>query len=47
MSDIGMTVISHPDEYSHVYEAKETVVLKAIATVFKEKHIGANETIDR
>jgi hypothetical protein len=47
MSDIGMTVISHPDEYSHVYEAKETVVLKAIATVFKEKHIGANVTIDR
>jgi len=47
MGDIGMTVISHPDEYSHVYEAKEVVVLNAIATVFKEKHIGANVTIDR
>ena len=47
MGDIGMTVISKPDEYSHVYEAKETVILQAVATVLKEKHIGTNVTIDR
>jgi len=44
---IGRAVILKPDEYSHVYEAKEKVVLQAIANVFKEKHIGANVTIDR
>lgn len=44
---IGRVVILKPDEYSHVYEAKEKVVLQAIANVFKEKHIGANVTIDR
>ena len=43
----GGVVILKPDEYSHVYEAKETIVLQAIANVFKEKHIGANVTIDR
>jgi len=40
-------VISKPDEYSHVYEAKETIILQAVANVFKEKHIGTNVTIDR
>ena len=38
---IGRVVISKPDEYTHVYEAKETVILKAIAGVFKEKNIGS------
>jgi hypothetical protein len=47
VSNLGGVVISKPDEYSHVYEAKETVVLQAVANVFKEKHIGANVTIDR
>jgi len=47
ISNMGGVVILKPDEYSHVYEAKEKVVLQAIANVFKEKHIGANVTIDR
>jgi hypothetical protein len=42
----GSTVISKPDEHTHVYEAKEKVVLKAIAGVLKEKDIGSNVTID-
>jgi hypothetical protein len=46
-ADIGRVVISKPDEYAHVYEAKETVILRAIAGVFKEKNIGANVTIDQ
>ena len=44
---IGMVVISKPDEYSHLYEANEKIILKAIAGVFKEKNIGANVTIDQ
>jgi len=34
---IGRVVISKPDEYSHLYEANEKIILKAIARVFKEK----------
>ncbi len=45
--EYGRSVILKPDEYSHVYEAKETVILKAIADVFKEKNIGTNVTIDQ
>jgi len=44
---IGRVSISKPDEYTHVYEAKETIILRAIAGVFKEKNIGANVTIDQ
>ena len=44
---IGRVVISKPDEYAHVYEAKETVILRAIAGVFKEKNIGSNVIIDQ
>jgi hypothetical protein len=44
---IGRVVISKPDEYSHLYEANEKIILKAIAGVFKEKNIGSNVTIDR
>jgi hypothetical protein len=44
---VGRVVMSKPDEYAHIYEAKETVILKAIACVFKEKNIGANVTIDQ
>ncbi len=44
---IVRVVISKPDEYSHLYEANEKIILKAIAGVFKEKNIGANVTIDR
>ena len=44
---IGRVVISKPDEYSHLYEANEKIILKAIARVFKEKNIGSNVTIDQ
>ncbi len=44
--DFGSTVISKPDERTHVYEAKEKIVLKAIAAVLQEKSIGDNVSID-
>jgi len=44
--DYGTVAISKPDEYTHVYEAKEKVVLKAIAAVLKEKSIGEKVSID-
>jgi hypothetical protein len=39
---IGQVVISEPDEYSHIYEAKEKYILRAIARVFKEKGMGSD-----
>jgi hypothetical protein len=45
--DMGGVVLLKPDESSHVYEAKEAVILKAIARVFKEKNIGINVRIDQ
>lgn len=43
---IGSPVLTEPEEYRHVYEAKEKIVLKAIAAVLEEKKIGKNITID-
>lgn len=43
---IGSKTISEPEEYKHVYEAKETIALKAIAGVLEEKKIGKNISID-
>ena len=31
---IGRAVISKPDEYSHLYEANEKIILKAIAVKY-------------
>ena len=46
-TDFSMTkAISKPDEYTHIYEAREKIVLKAIAMVLTEKNIGNNVTID-
>lgn len=45
-SVVGNVSISKPDEYSRVYEAKEKVILRAVANVFREKSIGTNITID-
>ncbi|HOG12646.1 MAG: hypothetical protein PHW80_09425 [Smithellaceae bacterium] len=42
----GSEVLSSPDEYRHVYEAKEKYILKAIAGVLEEKKIGHNVVID-
>lgn len=44
--ELGQTVILKPDEYRYVYEVKETVALRAIAGVIKEKNMGANVVID-
>lgn len=44
--DLGKTVITKPDQHTHVYEAKEKIILKAIAAVLKEKSIGENVVID-
>ena len=44
---VGQTVISKPDEYRHIYEAKEMVTLKAIALVFKDKSMGNDVKIDQ
>jgi hypothetical protein len=43
----GTIVIDKPDEYRKTYEAKEEIVLRAIARVFKEKQMGLNVTINR
>ncbi|MFA5321267.1 MAG: hypothetical protein WC373_01230 [Smithella sp.] len=44
--EFGRTVILQPDEYRYVYEAKETAILRAIASILKEKNIGSHVTID-
>ena len=43
----GQVVITKPDEYRHVYEAKEKIILNATARVFQEKDMGTNVRIDR
>ncbi|MDI6742030.1 MAG: hypothetical protein QMD11_04745 [Smithella sp.] len=45
-TEFGRTVIHQPDEYRHVYEAKEKAILNAIARVIKEKDIGVNARVD-
>jgi len=42
----GQVVISKPDEFRHNYEAKEEIILKSIASVFKEKSVGSNVNIN-
>jgi hypothetical protein len=45
-NNLGSTVISRPDEYTRVYEAKEKIILNAIAGVIKDKKNGDNVSID-
>lgn len=45
-TEFGRTVIYQPDEYRHVYEAKDKAILNAIAKVIKEKNIGVNVGVD-
>jgi hypothetical protein len=42
----GQVVISQPDEFRRNYEAKEAVILNAIAIVFLEKRVGRNVNIN-
>jgi len=44
--NFGSAVIAKPDEYTHVFEAKEKIILKAVAAVIKEKSIGEKVSID-
>jgi hypothetical protein len=45
-AEFGNVLITKPDEYRHVYEANEKIILKAIAKVFREKSLGTRVTID-
>jgi hypothetical protein len=45
--EFGQIIVSKPDEYKHIYEAKEAVVLKATARVFQDKNMGSNVRIDK
>ena len=36
----GRQVISKPDEYTHVYEANEDTILRALVQVFRDKGFG-------
>lgn len=42
----GRTVLSKPDEYSRVYEARDSILLKSIAGVLKDKGLGKDVRID-
>lgn len=46
-AEMGSVVITKPDEYRQTFEAKEKIVLKAIAGVFRDKKMGNNVTIDQ
>ena len=46
-AELGQVIISQPEEYSQIYEAKETVILKAIARIFQDKAIGSNVIINQ
>ncbi|HOW57670.1 MAG TPA: hypothetical protein PKZ12_06690 [Smithellaceae bacterium] len=44
---MGNTRIAKPDEYNRIFEAREKIILAALAGVFKEKMIGTNVRIDQ
>lgn len=44
--ELGQVIISQPDEYRHTFEANEKIILKAIASVFRDKNMGANVKIN-
>jgi hypothetical protein len=46
-AEMGSVVITKPDEYRQTYEAKEAIILKAIAGVFRDKKMGNNVTINQ
>jgi hypothetical protein len=45
-SPFGGVKIFRPDEHTRTFEAKEKIILKAIASILKEKSIGSDVTID-
>lgn len=46
-AEFGKQVITKPDEYRHIYEANERVILNAAARILKDKKMGSNVRIDR
>lgn len=42
----GELVIHQPDQYRHVYEANEKIILNAAARVFRDKAMGRDVKID-
>ncbi len=46
-ASLGNTRIAKPDEYNRIFEAREKIILAALAGVFKEKMIGTNVRIDQ
>lgn len=44
--ELTSTKISTPDEHRKVYEAKERIVLLAVAAMIREKEMGGNIVID-
>jgi hypothetical protein len=46
-AEMGSIVINRPDEYRHTYDAKEVIVLKAIAGVFRDRKMGTNVAINK
>lgn len=45
-NQLGETVIAQPDEFTQTFEAKEPIILKAIARIIREKNNGDKVTID-
>jgi hypothetical protein len=44
---IGNVVITKPDEYHKTFAAKEEIILRAIAGVFRDKKMGSDVVINR
>jgi hypothetical protein len=42
----GGELISKPDEYTRVYDVKEKIILRTIASIIKEKNMGTHVLID-
>jgi hypothetical protein len=45
--EIGKDSIGAPDTFTHVYAAKEIIILRAVARVIKEKQLGRNILVDQ
>jgi len=45
-TDSGSVVIDQPDQYRHIYEANEKIILNAAARIFRDKAMGRNVKID-
>ena len=46
-AETGKDSIGVPDAFTHVYAAKEIIILRAVARVIKEKQLGRNILVDQ